>query len=92
MRTYIASYMWLSLFIITALCLYEQGSYKIAKQMRRLEARRLTLESELLRAEKKRDQLRREINSQNDPEWIELVLMKKLGLVPDGHIKIFIHE
>ena len=84
--------MWLALFIITALCLYEQGSYKIAKQMHRLEARRLSIERELLCAEAKRDQLRCEINSQNDPEWIELVLMKKLGLVPEGYIKIFIHE
>ena len=28
------------------------------------------------------------INSQSDPAWIELVLMKELGVVPEGKIKV----
>ena len=28
------------------------------------------------------------INSQSDPEWIELVLMKKMGVVPEGKVKV----
>lgn len=30
-----------------------------------------------------------EINSQSDPAWVELMLMKNLGLVPEGQIKVF---
>lgn len=30
-----------------------------------------------------------QINSQSDPAWIELTLMKGLGLVPDGQMKVF---
>lgn len=34
------------------------------------------------------EDLLREIASQNDPSWIELVLMDKLGLVPEGQTKV----
>jgi len=30
-----------------------------------------------------------QINSQNDPRWTELMLMKELGLVPEGQVKIY---
>ena len=33
--------------------------------------------------------LLRQINSQNDPAWIELMLMKEMGLVPEGQTKVF---
>jgi hypothetical protein len=34
------------------------------------------------------NELQREIASQDDESWIELVLMQKLGLVPEGQIKV----
>ena len=34
------------------------------------------------------EELKREIASQNDASWIELVLMQKLGLVPEGQQKV----
>lgn len=39
----------------------------------------------------KKDQidLARQVNSQNDPAWIEIVLKKELGLVPEGQKKIY---
>lgn len=30
-----------------------------------------------------------QINSQSDPAWVELVLMKGLGLVPEGKRKVY---
>ena len=33
-----------------------------------------------------------EIQSQSDPKWIELTLMKGLGLVPEGTKKVLFHE
>lgn len=30
-----------------------------------------------------------QVNSQSDPAWVELKLMEKLGLVPEGHRKVF---
>lgn len=30
-----------------------------------------------------------QIQSQKDPRWIEMVLMRKLGLVPDNTLKVY---
>ncbi len=35
-----------------------------------------------------KEELMARIASQSDPAWIELVLMQKLGVVPDGQIKV----
>lgn len=48
--------------------------------------------AELLNEEKKALALNQDytlqINSQSDPEWIELTLMKGLGLVPEDQVKV----
>ncbi len=38
------------------------------------------------------EELELEIQSQSDPKWIELTLMKGLGLVPQGTKKVLFHE
>jgi hypothetical protein len=58
------------------------------------ELSRLKLKSELIHEQKNqalllREYLLLEINSQSDPEWIELALMHGLGLVPEGQIKAY---
>jgi hypothetical protein len=47
----------------------------------------ITEQKEMIAAE--RDDLLLQIQSQNDPKWIELVLMRRLGLTPHGQIKIY---
>lgn len=39
---------------------------------------------------KLQEELQLRINSHNDPEWIELTLMKNLGLVPEGQFKVYV--
>lgn len=36
-----------------------------------------------------RDDLLLQIQSQCDPEWVELVLMRRLGLIPEGQTKVY---
>ncbi len=36
-----------------------------------------------------RDDLILQIRSQDDPQWVELVLMRRLGLVPEGQVKVY---
>lgn len=36
----------------------------------------------------KQEGLKLQIASQSDPAWIEIVLMKELGMVPDGQRKV----
>ena len=46
------------------------------------------LEKEKQIAIEKREELMACLQSESDPAWIELVLMKELGVVPDGWIKV----
>lgn len=54
-----------------------------------LESQLLSLKEKINSAEIHRDYLMRQINSQSDPAWIEMVLKKELGLVPEGQIKVY---
>jgi hypothetical protein len=36
----------------------------------------------------KKQELEKQIASQTDPAYIEMILMKKLGVVPEGNVKI----
>lgn len=38
------------------------------------------------------DDLLLQICAQNDPEWVELVLMRRLGLVPEGQVKVYFEK
>ena len=46
------------------------------------------MEKEKQIAMEKREELMACLQSESDPAWIELVLMKELGVVPDGWIKV----
>ena len=38
------------------------------------------------------EELRSRIDSQNDPEWIKMMLMRGLGLAPEGSVKVHFEE
>lgn len=43
-------------------------------------------EKEMILLEK--EQLQMKIASQIDPAWIEMILMRDLGMVPEGYLKV----
>lgn len=54
-----------------------------------LEKQWFNLKMELKSLEIQKEYLTRQINSQSDPAWIEMVMKKELGLVPEGQVKIY---
>lgn len=40
-------------------------------------------------ARAEREDLALQIHSQSDSDWIEMVLKKRLGLVPEGQMKVY---
>jgi hypothetical protein len=50
------------------------------------------LEVEKKVALENREDLLLQISSQSDPAWIQLMLMKGLGLVPEGQQKVYFKE
>ncbi|PIS03027.1 MAG: hypothetical protein COT85_03080 [Chlamydiae bacterium CG10_big_fil_rev_8_21_14_0_10_42_34] len=46
------------------------------------------MQQEKWRAIQKKEDLELRIASQNDPAWIEMILMRDLGVVPEGFLKV----
>ena len=80
---------WVFLFVALCYLLYSHGMQKKVFTYRELASRfdRLSYQKELVLHE--RDDLLLQVQSQNDPAWIEMALMKSLGVVPEGQIKVF---
>jgi hypothetical protein len=79
---------WVILFFMICCFAYDQGSFHQRKQV-------LTLTSKLEKLEKQKEildlqtkELRLQVASQNDPEYIEMVLMRRLGLILEGQKKV----
>ena len=53
-----------------------------------LNSRLEEMEQEKWAALQKREELLLCIGSQNDPAWIEMLLMRDLGVVPEGFLKV----
>ena len=46
------------------------------------------LESQMDEAKKEQGVLTLRLSSLNDPEWVQMLLMRDLGVLPDGQVKI----
>ena len=69
------------------------SSYWVASRNRQVVLSELSfrvqeLKKEHLLALNERDDLMLRLQSESDPAWIEMMLMKELGVVPEGWVKI----
>ena len=80
---------WVIAFIFACVILYEQGLKTREQLYQQLNEQLMKLQLEKQRALKQQENLELQINSQSDLAWIELTLMKGLGLVPEDQQKIF---
>lgn len=83
---------WVILFAILCYMGYEQSIAKRKAQFHELAAKLKELEGKKENYLQQKEDLLLQIQSQSDPEWIELTLMKGLGLVPEGHIKVLLSK
>lgn len=77
------------LFFVFFLAVYSVAAEKKRKTLEELQVRQMKMEESLHTALAMRTALQLQVASQSDPEWVQLVLKKKLGLVPAGHEKIY---
>lgn len=84
----IKSSWWAALFIFASCGFYSLASHKRQTALIALKSQVETLKTEKLQAKKTHEDLKLRFQSQSDPEWIQMLLMKTLGMVPEGQIKI----
>ena len=79
---------WVMLFILCCYFGYEQGLLKKDHDFATLQTQYSELQQKHLMAQAHQEDLLRQINSQSDPAYVELILMKGLGLTPEGQTKV----
>lgn len=77
------------LFLVACFLLYSQGMKKKDSAMDELKGRLCRLEDDKQTSLQQREDLLLQVHSQNDPAWIEMTLMKELGVVPEGQMKVY---
>lgn len=83
-------YSWITItFAILSIGILERGLSKLYLEQIKLERQYEELLKQKKQALELQYQLTKQINSQSDPAWLELILKKTLGVVPEGQIKIY---
>lgn len=80
---------WVVALAILSLGLYEQGAKALQKEINTFQSEANYLYEKIKLAKIVQEELKLQIMSQSDPAWIELVLIKSLGLVPESYKKIY---
>ena len=71
------------------LIVFEISLKKVEAEEMALKRQLTVLKQRIEEAKSHQHYLKKSINSQSDPAWIEMVLKKELGLVPEGQTKIY---
>jgi hypothetical protein len=79
---------WVHLFLLGCYWFYAHGMVKKNQSLASLEMRRTTQIEEKQLALQMQRELLLQIKSASDPQWIELTLMRELGVVPEGQTKV----
>lgn len=85
---HLRSWSWMFLFIALVAITTERALKRVREERNLLSTQLISLKEEKKVAMKVREKLTKQINSQSDPAWIELVLKRELGLVPEGQTKV----
>lgn len=83
---------WVIFYALLALSLYEKEMKSFNSTYDSLAKEYENYQNDLILAKDSNEELKREIGSFFDPNWLELILMKNLGVVPEGYEKIIIIE
>jgi hypothetical protein len=85
----IAQNWWVLAFISICGVIYFNSVSKKNEILATLDQHLGALEKEKTAFVEEKEDLLLQINSQSDPNWIQLTLMKGLGLVPEGQLKVY---
>lgn len=83
---------WVILFTFLCFVVFEQASKKLDRDYLTLSEHLMSLQAAKKEALEIQQALHLQVNSESDPAWIELTLMQRLGLVPEGQTKVFFKQ
>lgn len=80
---------WVVLVVLLCYMAYEGALLQLSMEVDRLEGKLLSIRNQRGLALERQEDLLLQIQSQSDHAWIELCLMKGLGLSPEGWRKVY---
>jgi hypothetical protein len=83
---------WVLLFLMLSSIVFEQAMQRSQREYLKLYGKLSELTAAKEEALVKQEDLQLKVDSLSDPAWMELSLMKVLGLVPEGHVKVLFVE
>ena len=89
MISYLVSWWWVFFFALFTFGVFEQASHSIIKATHKLEAKRELLNQSIRKEELLVEENRLKIANFSDASFQEYVLMKGLGVIPEGYKKIY---
>lgn len=75
--------------LFVTLGLYCEGMRRKSAMEKKMLHESSTLSQHIAKARGEKAQLELEIASLNDPEWVEQILKRKLGVVPEKQTKVY---
>jgi hypothetical protein len=75
-------------FVVMAIAVYAQAIHKKNRLEQKLQEKVEALKIAREEGEKHKEELLLRLQSQEDPEWVELVLKEKLGVTGEGELKV----
>jgi len=91
-RSWLHSSWWVIVFIAVCAVFYLQAMRQKDLSYQEMTFRLHNLEKEKAQALAQQEELLLQIHSQSDPAWVEMVLKRNLGMVPEGQTKVYFHQ
>lgn len=79
----------LIVYLFLAIIFFEWGVHQVDVQSEKFFQQKEKLNQNLYKASAKQEHLKEMLMSESDPAWIELTLMRVLGVIPEGTKKIY---
>jgi hypothetical protein len=91
-RSWLHRYWWVIAFASLCGIVYLHAMRQKNVAYQEMAGRLQSLEKEKALAVVEQEDLLLQIQSQSDPAWVEMVLKRNLGLVPEGQTKVYFHQ
>ncbi len=83
---------WMLACLLCTYALFARAVSKKEETIQELKTRQSALEEQKRSACEQQEELKMQVASQEDPAWVEMTLMKGLGLVPEGQRKVYFEQ
>jgi hypothetical protein len=82
------SWWWVATFCLLSLFAYFEVIQVKKAALSQLTLKKQEMEKEKIASQEFKEELLLAVSSKDDPAWIEMILMRDLGVVPEGWLKV----